>query len=113
MKRPPKQAGLGPRAIERNAKRKNLAGSDQARSLHDIFGSDMVQGADLIILAPSSPVLQFLCGFGDRLFADLDVHEELPSGFLSFRGVKFAASYRCNIAQSTGAFIKPGATSVF
>jgi hypothetical protein len=25
----------------------------------------------------------------------------LPA-FLSFRGVKFAASYRCNIAQSTG-----------
>jgi nicotinamidase-related amidase len=35
------------------------------------------------------------------LFADLDIHELLPSGFLISQ-VKFAADYRGNIAQSAG-----------
>jgi hypothetical protein len=36
------------------------------------------------------------------LLADLDIHEVLPSGFLYFGSVKFAARYRRNIAQSAG-----------
>src|SRR5262252_2184632 len=81
---PAEQAGLGSRAIERNAQRKHHARSDQARSFHDIFGGNMVEGADLVFLAPSPPVLQFFRGFGDRFFADLDVHAELPSDFYLF-----------------------------
>jgi hypothetical protein len=36
------------------------------------------------------------------LFADLDIHEVLPSGFVLLCSGKFAARYRCNIAQSVG-----------
>jgi hypothetical protein len=73
----------------------------------------MVQGADLIILAPSSPVLQFLCGFGDRFFADLDVHEELPSGFFIFSRRQICRQLSMQYCTEHRSFIKPGATSVF
>jgi hypothetical protein len=62
----------------------------------------MVKGADLVFLPPTSPVFEFFCGLGDCLFADLDIHEALPSGFLYFGSVKFAARYHRNIAQSAG-----------
>ena len=89
------QAGLGAGAIERNAKRKHLAGSDQARRLHDVLGCNMVEGADLIFLAPASPVFEFLRGFGDRLFADLDVHEAFLPVFRYLAGA--LASNICSL----------------
>jgi hypothetical protein len=35
----------------------------------------------MIVFAPAPPILELLCGFGDRLFADLDIHETFPSGY--------------------------------
>src|SRR6185437_11969514 len=78
---PAEQAGLRALAVERDTKRKYLAGADQACRLHDVLGRDMVEGADLVFLAPAAPVAELLAGLGDRLFADFDVHEACPSGF--------------------------------
>jgi len=78
---PAKQAGLWSFAVERDAERERLAGADQARGLDDVLRRDVVERADLVVLAPASPVRELLGGLGDRLFADLDVHEAFPSCF--------------------------------
>ena len=50
------QAGLRAVAVERNAEREHLAGADQARGLDDVLGRDVVERADLVVLAPAAPV---------------------------------------------------------
>ena len=72
------QAVLRAVAVERDAEREHLAGADQARRLDDVLGRDVVERADLVVLAPAAPVGQLLRGLGDRLFADLDVHGVHP-----------------------------------
>src|SRR5262245_63577836 len=79
---PTEQPGLRAGAIEGDAKRKDLTGPDQARRLHDVLGCYVIKSADLIVLAPTTPVLELLRCFGDRLLADLDVHKAVPSGLL-------------------------------
>src|ERR1700722_14969090 len=69
-----KQAGLRSIAIERNPEREHLAGADQRRRLDDVFGLDVVEGADLVVGAPAAPVPELLRGLRDRLLADGDVH---------------------------------------
>ena len=76
---PAEQAGLRAVAVERDAEREHLAGADQARGVHDVLRRDVIERADLVVLAPPSPVRQLLRGFGDRLSANLDVHR--PSSF--------------------------------
>ncbi len=76
------QAVLRAFAVERNAEREHLAGADQARRLDDVLRGDVVERADLVVLAPAAPVRELLGGLGDRLFADLDIHGVRP--FLSF-----------------------------
>ena len=68
------QAGLRAVAVERDAEREHLAGADQACGLDDVLGGDVVERADLVVLAPAAPVLELLGGFADRLLPDLDVH---------------------------------------
>src|SRR5215471_9201012 len=71
------QAGLRAVAVERDAEREYLAGADQPGGLDDILRRDVVERADLIVLAPAAPVLQLLRGFGNRLSAHLDIHRLL------------------------------------
>ncbi len=73
------QAGLRTTAVERNAEREHLAGPDQAGGAHDIFRCDVIERADLVVLAPAAPIFEFLGGLGDRLAADSDVHSNFPS----------------------------------
>src|SRR5262249_12026748 len=80
---PAEQAGLRPGTVERNAKCEYFTGADQAGRLDDVLRRDVVEGANLVFFAPASPILELLRSFGDRLFADLDPHEVLPSGFLN------------------------------
>ena len=54
------QAVLRARGVERNAKRKNLAGADQARRVDDVLRRDLVERADLVVLAPAPPIAQLL-----------------------------------------------------
>src|SRR5262245_38813547 len=68
------QAGLGAFAVEGDAEREYLAGTDQARRLDDILGRYVIERANLIVLAPAAPVLELLRGLGDRLLAHLDIH---------------------------------------
>ena len=68
------QPGLRAFAVERDAEREHLAGADQAGGPDDVFGRDVVERADLVVLAPAAPVRELLGGFLDRLLADLDVH---------------------------------------
>src|SRR5262245_33767936 len=79
---PAEQASLRTGAVEGYAKRENLAGTDQARRLHDVLGRHVVERANLVFFAPTAPVLELLCCLGDRLFADLDIHKAVPSAFL-------------------------------
>src|SRR6185312_1063517 len=72
------QAGLRPGLVERDAEREHLAGADQARRLDDVLRRDVVQGADLVLLAPAAPVAELLAGFRDRVLVDLDVHRAFP-----------------------------------
>ena len=76
------QAGLRAGAVERNAEREHLAGADQVRGLDDVFRRDVIERADLIVLAPAAPVRKFLRGLGDRFLADFDVHARVPFSFL-------------------------------
>jgi hypothetical protein len=79
------QAGLRAAPIERNAKREHLAGADQARSPDDVLRHDVIERADLIIVAPAPPVFEFLGSVCDRLPADRDLHpESLPSDLITF-----------------------------
>jgi len=74
------QAGLRAATIERDAEREDLAGADQSRRADDVLRRDMVERADLIVLAPAAPILEFLGRFGDSLFAHVDIHRTvLPS----------------------------------
>ena len=72
------QAVLRPGAVERDAEREHLAGADQACGLGNVLRRDVVERADLVVLAPAAPVRQLLGGLGDRLFANLDVHGVHP-----------------------------------
>jgi hypothetical protein len=73
----------------------------------------MVEGANLVFLAPSPPVLQFFRGLSDRFFADLDVHEELPSDLIIFSRRQTCRSDRMQYCAERRCFIKPGAPSGF
>src|SRR5262245_2173690 len=79
---PAEQAGLRPGTVERNAKREYFTGADQAGSLDAVLRRDVVEGAHLVFFAPASPILELLRSFGDRLFADLDPHEDFLPAFL-------------------------------
>jgi hypothetical protein len=60
--------------IERDAECEHLAGADQARRAHDVFRQDVIERANLIVLAPAPPVLELFGSLADRLPADRDVH---------------------------------------
>src|SRR5689334_7665750 len=99
------QPGLRTGAVEGDTERENLAGADQARRLYDVLGRHVIERADLVVLAPTAPVLELLRCLGDRLFADLDVHNAVPSGLLIILQRAFPsmdARSRCNIALAAG-----------
>src|SRR5215472_10329674 len=77
---PSEQAGLRAVAVERDAERKHSAGADQTRGLDDILGRDVVERADVVVLAPAAPILELLRSLGDRLLAHFDVHRLLLPG---------------------------------
>ena len=81
-----KQPGLRTVAVERDAQREHLAGADQARGLDDVLRGDVIEGADLIILAPAAPVGKLLRRLGNRLPAHLDVNS-LPHSAVLLRQV--------------------------
>ena len=91
------QAGLRAVAVERDAEREHLAGADQARGLDDVLGRDVIERADLVVLAPAAPVLELLGGFLDRLSAHLDVHR-LVSFPCSFTIRRYAHRAECQSA---------------
>jgi len=62
------------RPIQRNPERKDLATANQSRRTDDVFKLDVVEGADLVVLAPAAPVLELLSRLGDRFFADGNIH---------------------------------------
>src|SRR5262249_21718698 len=72
------QARLRPLIVERNAQREHLAGLDQGRGLDDVLGPYVVERADLVVLAPTAPVLELVRRFGDRLLSDRYVHGVPP-----------------------------------
>src|SRR5215475_3177955 len=82
---PSEQAGLRAVAVERDAERKHSAGADQTRSLDDILGRDVVERADVVVLAAAAPILELLRSLGDRLLAHFDVHLPFPLMTLSRR----------------------------
>src|SRR5499427_857377 len=73
-----KQARLRAVAVERDAEREHLAGADQTSRLDDILRPDLVERADLVVLAPAPPILELLRSLGNRLLAHLDVHVPRP-----------------------------------
>jgi hypothetical protein len=75
---PAEQAGLRTVAVERDAEREHPAGADEARGLDDILRRDVIECADLIVLAPAAPVAEFFRRFRNRLLAHLDVHRLFP-----------------------------------
>src|SRR5215471_15554611 len=79
------QARLRAVAVERDAERKHLAGADQTGGLDDILRPDLVERADLVVLAPAAPILELLRSLGNRLLAHLDVHLPFPLMTLSRR----------------------------
>src|SRR5262249_10000135 len=72
------QARLRAVAVERDAEREHLAGADQTSRLDDILRPDLVERADLVVLAPAPPILELLRSLGNRLLAHLDVHVPRP-----------------------------------
>jgi hypothetical protein len=60
----------------------NTCRCDQARGFNDVFGRHMIERADLVVLAPASPVLELFGCFGDRLLADFDIHTLAPDDFV-------------------------------
>jgi len=68
------QARLRSIAIERNAEREHLAGADKRGGLDDVLRLDVVEGSDLVVRAPATPVLELLRGLRDRLLVDGDIH---------------------------------------
>src|SRR6516162_1494006 len=82
---PSEQAGLRTVAVERDAERKHLAGADQTSGLDDILGRDVVERADVVVLAPAPPILELLRSLGNRLLAHFDVHVPCPLIALSRR----------------------------
>ena len=73
------QTGLRAGAVERNAKREHLAGAHEPRRVDDIVQADVIERADLVVLAPAAPVFQLFRRFRDRLFPDRDVHIRVSS----------------------------------
>ena len=96
------QPGLRPGLVERDAEREHLAGADQARRLDDVLGGDLVERADLVILAPATPVRELLGGFRDRFLADLDVHGAFPSWFFFLQRGRAGRRLKRNIAPTAG-----------
>jgi hypothetical protein len=78
---PAEQAGLRAVAIERNAEREHLAGADQARGPHNVLSRNVIERADLIVVAPPAPIAELLGRFGDGLPADGNVHCMYPFSF--------------------------------
>src|SRR5262249_45431419 len=76
------QAGLRPVAGEGDSECEFLAGADEACGPDDVLGRHVVERADLVVLAPAPPVLEFLRGLGDRSFAHFDIHPRLQSSVL-------------------------------
>ena len=71
------QTGLRAVAVERNAERKDLADADQAGGADDVFGLDVIERADLVVFAPTSPVLELFGRLRDRFLADGDIHPDV------------------------------------
>src|SRR5580692_12900621 len=122
--------------VERNAERKHLAGTDEARCLDDVLRRHLVERSDVVVLAPAAPVLELFRRLGDRLLADLDVHRSTPvpspgvysrgrsegrrrvRGTLpqmprNVRGISAPAQPPCRLfrAHYTAAAAKPGVTT--
>src|SRR5262249_28116162 len=107
---PAEQAGLRAVAVERDAEREHLAGTDEARGMHDVLRGDVIERADVIVLAPPAPVLELGCGLIDRLAAHLDVHCGLSPDWstaaraLFAQGEKRSRFFACRIFfRKTGA----------
>src|SRR3569832_1079152 len=95
--------GLRAGAVERNAEREHLAGADQPCGIDDVLRRDVVQGADLVVLAPAALVPELLAGFGDRVLVDLDVHRACPWFSAAPSSLRLRAQYcdgpRCSFKR--------------
>ena len=72
------EPALRPAIVERDAHAEDAAFLDEFRRIVDLRRSDVVQRADLVVLAPADPVRKFLARFGNGRAADLDVHGRVP-----------------------------------
>jgi len=54
-------------AIERDSEREHLAGLDELRRVRDVLRRDVIERADVVVLAPAAPVGELLGGLLDRL----------------------------------------------
>src|SRR5262249_52530338 len=86
------QAGLRAVAVERDAEREHLAGLDEFRRMGDVLGRHEVEGADLVVLAPASPVRELLGRLLDCSSPDLDIHRTISS-MRTRAAAKFGAGY--------------------
>src|SRR5207248_9141530 len=68
------ETGLRTVAIKRDTERENLARADQACGFDDILRVEVIEGANLIILAPAAPIAELACRLRNRFPAHLDVH---------------------------------------
>ena len=73
------QAALRPAGIERDPEGEHPAVPDQPGGGDDVLGADMVQRADLVVLAPAAPILELLGGVIDRRATLGDIHVVPPS----------------------------------
>jgi hypothetical protein len=71
----------------------------------------VIEGANLVFFPPPSPILQFFRSFGDRLFADLDIHEVFPSGVLLISQWQIRRPLSTQYCTERRCFIKRGASS--
>ena len=90
------QAVLRPVGVERNAEREDLAGADQACRLDDVLRRDLIERADLVVLAPAAPVLELFRRLGDGLSSDLDVHRNSLSPAVERSRGGQGAARRCS-----------------
>ena len=67
------QTALRPGVAQRDAEREDLAALDQLARGNDILRRDVVERADLVVLAPALPVGEGLEGLIHRLLGHLDV----------------------------------------
>src|SRR5262249_59210550 len=90
-----------------DAERKHLAGADQTGGLDDILRPDLVERADLVVLAPAAPILELLRSLGNRLLAHLDVHVPRPLIALSQMAWKYHARVD-SLIRPNACKIRPG-----